>query len=141
MKITKPLSRSYVIEGNPIPLARHRHTGTRAWDSQKQAKFGLGVQITNQHEQAGYFNGPVRLDVIFYMPIPKKSPNYIQGRYHLIKPDLSNLIKMLEDVATKITYHDDCIISVIFAQKRYSLVPRTEFTITELRVDDDQSNK
>ncbi len=136
MKSTRPTSRSYVIEGNPIPLARHRHTGTRAWDSQKQIKFGIGLQISNQHEGLGYFNGPVRLDVTFYLPMPKRGANYLAGRYQLVKPDLSNLLKMLEDVATKIIYHDDCIISACYAEKRYSANPRTEFTITELKLDE-----
>lgn len=128
-------SGSYSVEGTPIPLARHRHSGDHTWDSQKQQKYGTGIQLVNQHEDRPKFQGPIQLDVTFFMPIRKSGYKAPKGGYHLIKPDLSNLIKYIEDAATKILFDDDCIISVINAQKRYSEIPRTEFTITELEQD------
>lgn len=124
---------SYIIDGEPVPLARHRHGNGHAWDSQKKIKFGIGMQISNQHNNLPFLEGPLKLDIIFYMPIPLKGAKSLNGTIHSIRPDLDNLIKMILDVANGIVYKDDCIVSSINAHKQYSALPRTEFTLTELR--------
>jgi Holliday junction resolvase RusA-like endonuclease len=123
----------YIIQGDPVPLARHRHGNGHAWDSQKQIKFGIGIQLINQHGDLPLLEGPLKLDITFFMPIPKKGAKSLHGTIHAIRPDLDNLIKMICDIANKIIYKDDCAISVIIADKQYSHYPRTEFTLTELR--------
>ena len=52
----------------------------------------------------------------------------------MFAPDLSNLIKLLEDaiVDTKVVLTDDRIISKIIAKKVYDDNPRTEFILREL---------
>lgn len=72
------------------------------------------------------------MEIAFFMPIPKSKSIKLKGEYHHIRPDLSNLIKMVEDIAQSIVYHDDCIISSISAKKTYDLNPRTEFSFTKL---------
>ena len=126
-------SMSYIIDGDPVPLARHRHGTAHGWDSQKQIKFAIGMQITNQHDNLPFLEGPLKLEITFYMPIPKKGPKSLHGTIHSIRPDLDNLIKMICDVANGIIYKDDCTVASIIAQKQYSVSPRTEFTITEMR--------
>lgn len=80
-----------------------------------------------------HFEGPLHLEVTFYFAIPKsRDKKLIQGTYHYYRPDLSNLIKFLEDIATGILFDDDCIISSITSKKCYDDCPRTEFIITEL---------
>jgi Holliday junction resolvase RusA-like endonuclease len=135
---------SYIITGDPTPLARPRFAGPsrHVYDSQKILKHSIIHQLINQHAGRKLFAGACRLDVIFYLRIPKTSitrMKTLQGQYHVFKPDLSNLIKFVEDVASmrdmddnEILIKDDCIISSISAKKIYDLNPRTEFTITEL---------
>lgn len=71
------------------------------------------------------------MHVIFFMPIPtsrsKKKQLELLNKPHLFKPDLSNLIKFVEDCCNNIVFKDDCIITSINAQKVYSDTPRTEF--------------
>lgn len=55
--------------------------------------------------------------------------------YHQYKPDLSNLLKWIEDCATGIIYRDDCIIASICAKKLYAESPRTEFTVEQLNTE------
>lgn len=82
-------------------------------------------------------NAPKRLGialyVVFYMPIPasysKKRKLALNGKPHLIKPDTSNLIKMIEDRAEGILYDDDKRIYKLSGEKYYSHNPRIELEI------------
>lgn len=123
---------TYVIEGDPIPLARARHGRGKTWDTQKNEKYACGVQLQSQHTCKHFFSGPIHIDICFYLPLPRLSKKAQDGAYHLFRPDLSNLIKFIEDVGTGILYKDDCLISSLSATKKYSHNPRTEFTISEL---------
>ena len=125
---------TYIIKGDPIALARARHYNRRVYDSQKNEKLVLGITLRNQHAERPQFIGPLQLDITFFMPIAKsraKQRATLLDSYHFYTPDLSNLIKFVEDLATSILYPDDCLIAKIIAKKIYG-DPRTEFTITKL---------
>lgn len=54
--------------------------------------------------------------------------------YHTYKPDLSNLIKMVEDVSVDAgLITDDAIIASVFSVKLYGDEPRTSFIITNIK--------
>lgn len=127
----------FILDGPPIPLQRARcGRQQKVYDSQKNHKLVAGIHLKNQFENKQIIEGILQLDVIFYMPIPKKGcgkkNNGFEGNLHFKKPDLSNLIKFIEDVATGIIYTDDSRIAIIQSEKRYDQQPRTEFTITLL---------
>lgn len=124
----------YVIPGNPVPLARARHTYRKVYDSQKNEKLISGINLRNQHQERPLLEGPLQLDVVFYMPIAKTRAKFAKsliGTAHFYTPDLSNMIKFIEDVSSGILYKDDCQIVSIIAKKIYG-DPRTEFTIKKL---------
>lgn len=95
----------YVINGSPVPLARARHARNVVYDPQKNQKFFDAITISGQHGKEAYLEGPLHMEVTFYMPIPptkaKKSKEPIQGKQHIFKPDLSNCIKYIEDVCAR----------------------------------------
>lgn len=140
----KPLkTMHYSVDGSPIPLARARHGNGNTYDSQKQLKYATGLQLVLQHQDRPLFKGALILEIIFFMPTPDrlkaKIRRYISSNQklaqfapHYSKPDLSNLIKFIEDVATGIIYTDDSLIAKIVATKIYSTIPRTEFSITTM---------
>lgn len=127
----------YVVKGNPIPLCRPRfNQGRRPWDSQREEKVRWGLNVGMQHGSAPLFDGPIHLDVTFYFPAPQsmvKRATEFQDIFipHYYRPDLSNLIKFVEDAVTGILYRDDCLIVSIRAVKGYSVDPRTEFSISQ----------
>ena len=136
---------TYVLIGDPVPLARPRMSGPNRiiYDSQKLIKHSLVNQLLEQHGDRPLYSGPVHLDAIFYMKMPKgmlKQTAKNSGKHHIYKPDLDNLIKMIGDIATIHPYNDDesvllkddCIIASITAKKLYDIEPKTVFTITEL---------
>lgn len=125
-------SMTYTLHGDPIALARARFGNAKVYDSQKQHKLICGLELRRQHGDFPLFTGPLQLTITFYMGIPQKRKK-LCGCYHACRPDTSNLIKFIEDVASNgILYKDDALIAVIQAQKVYSDEPRTEFTITAL---------
>lgn len=126
----------YVLSGTPVPLQRPRHGIKKVYDPQKQIKYAAGLQLKMQHQHL-IFEGVLRLDIIFFMPIPsrlsrKQKETIKPYGHHTKKPDIDNLLKFVLDVGNGILYHDDAIFSEIHAKKMYSLCPRTEFTITRL---------
>lgn len=123
---------TYIIPGDPTPLARARFASGRAYDSQKQAKLSWGLQLANQHKDIGFFRGPIGLEVTFFMAVPQTRIKNLQkliNTHHVFKPDISNMLKWVEDCAQGILYQDDCVISQISCKKIYSDQPRTEFKI------------
>ncbi len=126
----------YIIEGDPIPLARARHGRGKTWDSQKKEKLYIQLLLERIHGNRPLYQGPLYLEMFFYMEIPKTSSQRaltMENTWHYFRPDASNLLKFIEDVATGILYKDDCLISSITCHKKYSQKPRTEFTIKELK--------
>lgn len=124
----------YVIKGDPVAWARAGRCGTRMYDTQKNLKIVLGIMIRNQHNDLPLYTGPLQLLVTFYMKTPQRIRNLkkFEGKFTHTKPDLSNLIKFIEDTCTGILYHDDALIASINADRRYSFEPRTEFIIRQL---------
>ena len=137
---TGPQIMHYTLEGEPVPLARPRfsakNSAIKVYDSQRQLKYAAGLQLNLQHLAYPLFEGPLKLSVIFYLPIAKtqkrKILNEIPHSPHIFKPDLDNLIKFLLDVAQKTIIVNDCNVASIVATKVHSMLPRTEFTIERL---------
>ena len=51
--------------------------------------------------------------------------------WHYKKPDLSNLIKFIEDAFNNVLWKDDALISYMFATKKYSFEPKTMIFVKE----------
>lgn len=127
---------TYVIYGDPVALARARFGQKKVWDSQKSLKLVAGIDLRAQHGDLPLYEGPLHMDVVFIMPLPSKlnadKRRQKEGTWHLFRPDLSNLVKYIEDVGTGILYGDDCIIASIACKKVYGTQARTEFTLSKL---------
>lgn len=128
----------YVIHGDPVALARARISKGRFYDSQKHLKLIWGLSVAKQHCDEPFFNAPVFMDVIFYMPIAKnlslKKKQNLYDQWFISRPDNTNLAKFVEDAIETITYKDDCIIVKHSIEKVYDdgNGPRTEFILKEL---------
>lgn len=124
-------SMTFIIPGDPVPLARARMGKHSIYDSQKHEKFVATMQINQQMAGLKMLNGPLILEVIFFMPASKAKRRH--GRPHYYRPDLDNLIKYICDVCNKAVFNDDCVIFKIIASKFYDDKPRTVFTLTEVQ--------
>lgn len=129
------ISRHYTILGKPIPLARARITRHGAYDSQKVEKDNVRNELLLQHGNGPKWKGPIHLHITFYMLNTGSKKKQIAREFsrHYSRPDLSNLIKFVEDAAQGVLFEDDCIISTITADKKYTRSesePFTSFYIT-----------
>lgn len=116
--------RHYSLPGKPTPLARPRLGKNNVYNPQKQAMIAHGYLLNTQHHQEPS-DQPVGIHVLFYFKEPlthkKKHDSSAPARHyaHTKKPDLSNLVKYIEDVANGILYLDDQQIVEIHARKLY----------------------
>ena len=122
----------YIIPGKPVPLQRPRYSIAHIYDSQKREKAASRIYIQNQHGDNPLFTGALQLNVEFYFETPKSTQSH-NGKYHIGPPDTDNCIKYLCDVAQGLLYKNDSIIAQIIATKLYDRIPRTEFTIKQLK--------
>ena len=130
-KEEKVMSKVYIIDGNPVAWARPSPYRGRMWDTQKQLKFQYGVYLREQHAAEPLLVGPLHLEIKFYFHLAKSTKKSL-GDFHMFKPDLSNLIKLIEDVGSGILYEDDALIASITASKIYDSSPRIEFSLHTL---------
>lgn len=130
MRNSVPRSMTFIVPGDPVPLARARIGKHSIYDSQKHEKFVASMQLT--HQMAGHqmLSGPLVMEVTFYMPVDKAKRRL--GQPHYFKPDLDNLIKYINDISNRIIFNDDCTIYKITATKLYDEKPRTVFVISEV---------
>lgn len=131
---TQESSNIYVIPGPPVSLARPRFSNGHVWDSQTSLKLRAGIYVAQQHAERPFFVGPLAIDIIFYMRVSDKTKagKLRNGRLHVFKPDIDNLVKFIFDVCNGILYKDDCTIAAVTACKRWDYKERTEFQVTPL---------
>ena len=128
----------YKILGKPIALKRPRtdFIRRRVYDCQRPEKDDAILQLRLQHKQKPAFDGPLNLTVTFFMLVPAssslKKKLLLYNQPHIKAPDLSNLLKFVEDVIVEAQIiTDDSKIISISAKKLYAEYPRTEFQITK----------
>jgi Holliday junction resolvase RusA-like endonuclease len=124
------------ILGPPVPLARPRFSRNGTWDPQKEIKARFHWEIFRDMGRLDPLRGPLALDVHFHMTLArscsKKRRRELIGFPHAQKPDLSNLVKFIEDVMEGTLFLNDSQIVSIKAQKTYSENPKTVIKIWEV---------
>lgn len=126
-----------IVEGPPIPAMRPRIKPGKMYDLQYKAKENFGWKVKSKMKP--YFiptRNAVILELEFHMPIPeslsRKKKEGIKGTMHIKRPDISNLIKFVEDALNGILWQDDSVIAKIKAKKIYSDTPKTVMNINFL---------
>lgn len=127
-----------IIPFAPVAKARPRFARqgsfVKTYQDSKNRKaedqLKLFLRATWNIVATGPLEGPLSIEVAFFMPKPKKMP---KGRlHHTTKPDLDNLIKLLTDAANEVIYEDDRQIIEVTAYKEYDDNPRIELKIQEV---------
>ena len=122
---------SFSIEAKAVPWQRAGlHRGrvftkpeTRAWQQvvAHHARRAMGGGMP--------FNGPVALSVQFYQTVPPSWPKAKRAKaiacehWPTSRPDLSNLVKSIEDACNAILYFDDAQIVSLQVLKLYAERP------------------
>ena len=134
---TSPIFYKYTISGDPIPWMRPRVKGRNFYDGQAQLKLIKGIDLRNQLGERDPYSTGLILIVIFYMPMPAswsaRKRQEMSGKPHISRPDFSNMLKFMEDLAVDVRIlRDDCLIAEVNGRKVYDENPRTEFIFQEI---------
>lgn len=136
----RPVTR-ITIPGVPVGKGRARSTRdgrhytpakTRAYEDQVRMLAKLAMGRAPPHAE------PIALTVRVYMPVPEswaqwKRDAALSGAVLPTgKPDLSNVVKAIEDGLNGIVYGDDSRVVVTEASKHYATDPRVEVTAEPL---------
>jgi len=122
-KLNRPIAHVYE-PGN-------RHSPARQW------KSDIRWAVREQVKARPLMGGPIELLVSFYMPRTKEllKDKYPSGVIpHVVKPDLENMLKLLQDALTGVVIVDDKQICAVSASKYYhsrDSGPRVEVTIRD----------
>mgnify|MGYP003148547160 CR=1 FL=1 len=122
--------------GTPIPLSRPRfgrHGKVYTPSKCQEAKRRIAIRALAAMNKKNPISTAVDVEFVFYMPQPKKPKLHQRnGCAHLSRPDLTNLIKLVEDALNGIVWTDDCIIARIDAQKKYGTETKTVVVVRPL---------
>lgn len=136
----------FEIPGSPIGQGRPKFSTINghavAYDPEKSRNYKAYVKLlaTQAMKDNGFtmIDGPCCLDILACFEVPKsKSKKFrqaaLEGRERPIKkPDLSNIVKGIEDALNGLAYKDDSSIVFLSVAKCYSEVPRVEVILREI---------
>ena len=121
---------NYTVEGEPISVVTVLETDSpQIWNTYKQLKFNYRQCIKNQHNYRQYMDGPIKLDIIFYMKFTRNNP---KKGLHESLPPIVHLFNFVDQALKGIAYRKDCTISKVSMTKIYDKKPRTEITLSRL---------
>lgn len=133
-----------VIPGSPIGQGRPKFTTInghpKAYDPEKSRNYKAYVRMlaTQAMKETGFemIDGPCLLSINAFFEIPKSKSKKFREAALLDqvrptkKPDLSNIIKGIEDALNGLVYKDDACIVNLSCEKFYSDNPRVEVFVT-----------
>ena len=128
-----PVTKTIVIESEPVAQPRPRVTRWGTFDPAKDKKNWARIQIANQVTEK--LTCPIRIDILYALQVPKSTSKkkrvlMLNGEIkHVKRPDIDNYAKFTLDVLNDIAFVDDSQIYHLTAQKVYSEHPRTEITL------------
>lgn len=131
----------FEIPGVPTPWAAHAGFGRKSFNPRLKEKIYVHWHLKNQNLNNPVLTCPVRLHLLFLLPIPKNLVRSYQkhkeaGSHlcHVRKPDVSNLTKFIEDCLKGIVISDDSLVCAIQSCKMYDENPRTIIEVEEIPI-------
>lgn len=125
------------IFGPPVPKARARTTRAKSGKSftytpqpTVAAEEGLKAAFLTSGQEPIPRGLPLVMHATFYLDRPPSAPK--RRRYPTVKPDWTNLVKLIEDALQGLAFHDDAEIVQAQVKKRYVSYP--EPARTEVRI-------
>lgn len=113
----------FTVPGFAVPWARAGRRGGFSYTPRKQADFMCAVKTiaAARMQGAAPMTGPVAMEIEAVYPWPKRTSAKARARtganYKATRPDLSNLIKIVEDSLNGVVYRDDGQIAASEARK------------------------
>jgi Holliday junction resolvase RusA-like endonuclease len=135
------------VDGTPRPQPRPRKVKGRFVSTvDPKAKLwrtavtqACRAAIADSRRPRPLFAGPIRLAIVFTFRPPSSAPERI-GTPHTLKPDASNLLKLVEDVMEECgVYRNDCEIAAPAPEKWWGRRPGVAVTVAQIATSQRQS--
>lgn len=144
---------SFTVHGVPAPAGSKRgfyRAGrviitddakrSRPWKAQVADAAAEAMTFHDPDGTSGYrppLEGPLHLLLIFWMPRPTghygaRGVRPSAPPYPAVRPDVTKLVRAVEDALTGIVWRDDAQVVHQEASKRYGVPPRVEIRVSEL---------
>ncbi len=113
-----------IIQGRPIPWTAPKVSNKRTYSPHSIHKEQIQWQMKSQFKNP-IFCCPLHVEMDFYFKIPKtiskiRKMEMLANKIHrMVRPDLTNLCKFLEDCGNGILWKDDAIIYENRLRKMY----------------------
>jgi len=121
-------------KGQPRPRYVKRGSFVQIYDPAGKLKQKIRAIISEQFVEAPIESSIEAVVTFFFKPPKSTSKKNVKlmldnDTKHVKKPDIDNIQKLFFDVMTGLVYHDDNQIWKVKAEKRYSMIPRTEIRL------------
>lgn len=126
----KGSTRAFLPKGWTRPVVTSDNPKTKGWQ-QTVAEAALAAMPSPV-----LMDGPVSLDVTFYLKRPKSLGK--KSRAHTTKPDLDKLVRSVKDALTHIVWHDDSQVIAVQAWKFYAAPDELPHAFVDVRSVDDE---
>lgn len=119
----------FTVAGAAVPKGSMRAFGFKRGDgsvgafvtSDNKSLKGWETNVRSaaqQQCQGQFFDGAVRLAVVFFLPRPKSLP--LKVKHHTKKPDLDKLARAVKDALKGVLWQDDSQVVDLVARKAYA---------------------
>lgn len=133
----------FTVPGPPRGKGRPRFVSTprggRTYTDAQTASYENLVKMCARAAGAEIIDGPVEMRIAVYLPIPQSAPKKRQAAMlsgaecPTKKPDLSNVLKSIEDALNLIAYRDDAAIVSMTMTKHYAIEPRVDVYVASVQ--------
>lgn len=155
---------SFVADGQPIAQPRHGHgISEDRFGNRRHQSYIRGLKSGEQHPViawkqylagvahnavvdydrvsrsmesepwAFHLHMPMRLNLTFVMPTPQRW-KHDDRQWHIIRPDLDNLMKAFQDAMTGVVWHSDCQVVEVRARKVYTSTSEHPHVVARIEV-------
>lgn len=133
---------SFTVYGEPIPWKRPRFNGKSKHVFEDSKVKDYKAKVIEAFEESGgkvyEKDVPLRMSIRFYLSVPKsaserKKENLIAKFFPTKRPDNDNLYKGIADALNGVAYYDDSQIVITHIHKLWSINPRAEISIGEVK--------
>lgn len=133
----------YTIPGEPAPWKNPLQRGRTSYDGQQKMKNAWSISLEYQREgQPFYIKKPLELDIAFYYAVPTslkpKHKDELYNKPYPFQGGVDHLIRFMFESCRGILFDNESTITDVTVIKRYSINPRTEFSLSIVGDEDNE---
>lgn len=120
--------KAFVLPGTNRAVVTDANSKSKPWQAEVRNAAIEHIQAEHMTENGFLLlDGPLSLGIIVYLPKPKS----VKREHPTVRPDLTKLVRGIEDALTGIVWRDDAQVVEQFLAKRYGEPARVEIAVSD----------